>query len=92
MPHLTLMITLGSALLFLSACAGSPKVIDNKFGFAVKNMVKNQIYDPATLKHPPTEQVTGQNATKAIMDSHKIYGISEVSKEQTKTSVLANKQ
>lgn len=80
----TLLIT----VLATSACT-TPKMVDKQFGSSVRNMVKQQVYDPTTLRSPSSEQITGQNAQKAMLDQHKIYRTSDVSKQEAKISNLS---
>ena len=68
-----------------SACT-TPKMVDKQFGSSVRNMVKQQVYDPSTLHSPPTDQIAGQNSYKAIIDQRKVYRTSDVSKSETKVS------
>jgi len=88
MKYATLFTCILLTVLATSACT-TPKMVDKQFGNSVRNMVKQQVYDPSTLRSPPTEQVQGQHAQKAILDQHKIYRTSDVSKSKTKAPVLS---
>lgn len=83
-------VTLLLITLFTTVACTTPKMVDRNFGNSVRNMVKHQVYDPATLRNPPSEQIAGQNGQKAILDQHKIYRTSDVSKQETKVSNLTD--
>ena len=70
-----------------SACT-TPTVVDKQFGDSARNMIKQQVYYTESLRHPPEEQLQGQNAQKAMLDMQKIYRISDTSKEEAKTPVI----
>lgn len=71
-------------ILFATTACTTPKMVDKQFGNSVRNMVKQQVHDPATLRNPPQDSVSGQNSQKAMLDQHKIYRTSDVSKQSTK--------
>ena len=88
MKFATLFTCILLTALTTTACT-TPKMVDKQFGNSVRNMVKKQVYDPSTLRSPPTEQIEGQHAQKAMLDQHKIYRTSDVSKSKTKAPVLS---
>ncbi len=91
MKFLTSITLLMLTALTTTACT-TPKMVDKQFGESVRNMVKSQVYYPSTINDPSTEQVTGQNAQKAMLDQQKVYRTSDVSKEKTKLSdILGSK-
>ncbi|MDX1810991.1 MAG: hypothetical protein R3240_03530 [Gammaproteobacteria bacterium] len=82
----TVTITLLLLTSLATIACSTPRVVDKQFGSSVKNMVKHQAYDPYTLRQPPAEQVAGQDSQKAMLDKHRIYRTSDVSKQKTKAA------
>jgi type IV pilus biogenesis protein CpaD/CtpE len=60
---------LGAMTLLLGACANEPRLTELNFGDSVRQMIRAQTYDPATLSSPseqPVEDTDGQLLDNAL--------------------------
>lgn len=57
----------------MNACTSKPVKEHEQFGFTVRNMIKQQTFNPDTLLSPPSEQIVGLDSTKATTDRERAY-------------------